>query len=263
MRHGHCLVRDENVICCPHSFSCAGWFVRLWLFAARPSATAWDAFPTVVPVAESFVTAIVPLINFPPVSTVWPGFSSLLPVDNFAAIFEAYLTIAADEVYNFTLASDDGSLLNLTDSTGREMKLIENGGDHVMANKSASFFLTAGVYKVCTRVCCSYIDRKGHRVHQPLMLPLHPIQALVFCFENSGPQGLLLHYSSRNIPQVLLPSAIVQPITVVPTPNITGTSGCSATGPIDPRFSVCGSFCDARETIAILLKNRSRVDIEP
>ena len=45
----------------------------------------------------------------------------------------------------------------------------------------------------------------------------------MFYFANGGNQAVLLYYSSRNIPQVLLPSAIVQPITVVPTPNITGT----------------------------------------
>ncbi len=114
-----------------------------------------QVFPPIVPVAESLFTTIVPLINFPAGNAVWPGIVNKAPTDDFAAIFEAYLTIAADEVYTFTLGSNDGSLLNLTDSTGREMTLVDNGGDDVMATRNVSCYLAAGVYKVSTRVCCS------------------------------------------------------------------------------------------------------------
>ena len=106
-----------------------------------------------------------PQINFPAGNVVWPGIVSKAPTDNFAAIFEAYLTIDADEVYTFTLGSEDGSLLNLTDRTGREMTLIDIGGEHVMATTTASCFLAAGVYKVCTRICGSmdWLACEGHK----------------------------------------------------------------------------------------------------
>ncbi len=65
--------------------------------------------------------------------------------------------------------------------------------------------------------------RGTHVLTIPLTRLSRRVQVLVFYFANGGNQAVLLYYSSRTILQVFLPTAIVQPITVVPTPNITGT----------------------------------------
>ena len=139
--------------------------MRAWSIPGRTGAD----YPQPPALTTLDVTLVVPQINFlQPSGIPWQGFPyGKALVDNFAAIFEAYLTIDSDEVYTFTVGSDDGAMLNLTDSTGRARMVIDNGGVHGVVNKSGSVFLSRGVYHVrmarTTRSTVLVMERERER----------------------------------------------------------------------------------------------------
>jgi len=73
----------------------------------------------------------------------------------FSLIWEGFLEIQGGGIYKFSLASDDGSWLYLDDR-----EVIENGGIHQVAEKSARAFLRAGFHKIRIK----YFDHHGGAV---------------------------------------------------------------------------------------------------
>lgn len=63
--------------------------------------------------------------------------------DRYALRFEGYIQIPGDDVYVFTLASDDGSKLFV-----RDQLLIDHDGLHSVCEKSAEIALAAGVHPI-------------------------------------------------------------------------------------------------------------------
>ena len=87
--------------------------------------------------SESLIeTLVVPSINFPDSSEIFPDF----PVDEtFAVLATAVLTIFEEGEYTFFLGSNEGSVLKLDNEI-----IIDNDGIQAFTETSASVDLAAG-----------------------------------------------------------------------------------------------------------------------
>ncbi len=82
-------------------------------------------------------------------SDPWGGFAYNMGLANwFAATFEGYITIHTTGNYRFSIISDDGAYLELSDSSGRTRRIIDSPGAHPTTSVSGDIGLTAGVYTV-------------------------------------------------------------------------------------------------------------------
>lgn len=72
--------------------------------------------------------------------------------EKFALLFEGYIKIAKDGVYNFITSSDDGSKLYID-----EIEIVDNDGDHGTVEKAGKAYLRKGYH----RIKVTYFDSGG------------------------------------------------------------------------------------------------------
>ncbi|MBE7174549.1 MAG: hypothetical protein INR73_28515, partial [Williamsia sp.] len=128
-------------------------------------------------------------------NTTWtaiPDFTSLTPVktgispnidlgvrnrdQNYAILWQGYITIPADGTYTFETNSDDGSKLYLGEYSPSATALVNNDGQHSVVSQSGSIYLTAGVYPFTVsylQSCCAgsidvYWSSSSGIVRQPI-----------------------------------------------------------------------------------------------
>lgn len=89
----------------------------------------------------------------------WPNNSVKVFNSPFGIIWEGFIDIDTADTYTFVLLSDDGSWLYINDAL-----IIDNGGSHMVREKSGSVFLEKGKHKIKIK----YFDEKGGAVFRLL-----------------------------------------------------------------------------------------------
>ncbi|MBE7172824.1 MAG: right-handed parallel beta-helix repeat-containing protein, partial [Williamsia sp.] len=95
---------------------------------------------------------------------------------NYAMLWQGYITIPADGTYTFETSSDDGSKLYLGEYSPGATALVNNDGQHSVVSQTGSIYLTAGVYPFTVsylQSCCAgsidvYWSSSSGIVRQPI-----------------------------------------------------------------------------------------------
>ncbi|MCF6149083.1 MAG: hypothetical protein E3K37_10525 [Candidatus Kuenenia sp.] len=85
----------------------------------------------------------------------WPNDKAKLFYSPFSIMWDGFIDINTADNYTFLLSSDDGSWLFIDDAL-----IIDNGGSHMVKEKSGTVFLNKGKHKIKIK----YFDKKGGAV---------------------------------------------------------------------------------------------------
>ncbi len=99
-----------------------------------------EDFPKLSPELKPTLRRVDATIDWEPSDEAWPNARL---VDHFAVRWSGVLRVPKNATYTLILESDDGSRLTID---GRQ--LIDNGGQHVMDEKSGEIVLTAGDHPI-------------------------------------------------------------------------------------------------------------------